>query len=281
MTVRIVSAAEAGDLARLESLARRIFGQGDRAAGWFTRKLSRERVDPELSRLAVDGDIDDPAAWQGYILVGTPPSLHPVARTAGTGVVPEARGFGLGPQLVESAARHVALKGFAGLRLGAKEDLEGFYLRLGFEPIQTDSTILSFGRGADASIEFGSSAVWFSRRERTVAQWLEEAWTDTSAIDRTEIVLPCGRNQLRALISREGQALVAHRIAVNGPASPAEVAETLEALRDRVASGVPLLLLGVNPRGPVIRIMLDLGWSEVQRIRWMERDLRVGQEAIL
>ena len=40
-------------LPALERLARRIFGDGDRPAGWLARKLAREAVDPRLSVLAL------------------------------------------------------------------------------------------------------------------------------------------------------------------------------------------------------------------------------------
>src|SRR5690606_11591897 len=56
--VRIASAAEIGGAARLEGVWLRAFGAGDRALGWFARKLARERVTDELSQVAIatDGD---------------------------------------------------------------------------------------------------------------------------------------------------------------------------------------------------------------------------------
>src|SRR5690606_23057275 len=41
------------DLAALTRLAEAMFGRGDRPPGWLARKLARERVDPDLSVLAV------------------------------------------------------------------------------------------------------------------------------------------------------------------------------------------------------------------------------------
>lgn len=271
MTLRIVPASVVGDIRRLEPLATRIFGVGDRPEGWFARKLHRECVDPALSRLAVDGDAEDPRSWLGYVLVGAPPSVHPAARTAGTGVIPEARGEGIGHSLVREAFAGVLRGGFRALQIPADPTRSNFYLRLGFEPIRNEVTLLSFGTGhADPS--WGVNAPWTLRRERVLGEWLKEAWSRGEIQSQAEAIVNGPQARLRALISREGTARVAHRVLLSGDAQTEEgVLKLLGGLRDQVALGAPLVLPGFPSYLTLLEAMVDDGWSIAQRTQVMER----------
>lgn len=271
MTLRILSASVVGDLRRLEPLAVRIFGPGDRPEGWFARKLHRECVDPQLSRLAVDGDAEDPRSWLGYVLVGTPGSVHPAARTAGTGVVQEARGRGIGHSLVREAFAAVLREGFPALQVPADPRRSSFYLRLGFEPIRNEVTLLTFGSGG-CDPSWGVNAPWSLRRERVLGQWLKEAWMRGDTQTQAEVTVQGNQARLRALISREGAARVAHRVLLSGDAQTEDgVLHLLEALRGQFAEGAPLVLPGFPSYLPLVQPLLDRGWSVAQRTQIMER----------
>lgn len=261
-------AASVGDLSRLEPLARRIFGAGDRPEGWFVRKLHRECVDPELSRLAHDGDPSRPASWLGYVLVGTPPSEHPCVRTAGTGVVPEARGRGIGSQLLADAFAAARAAGFAAVRLPAAPERVPFYRRLGFRERRTELTLLTFGRGT-APPETGSHAAWAHAGEHVFSAWLPEAWLHTPSFARSELEL----HGVRILLSREGRAHVAMRVAWTGDRPIPDVTRALAEAPWHVETGAPFLLHALDPTHPVTTSLLEHGFSVVQRTIVLERDL--------
>lgn len=271
MTLRILPATVVGDLRRLESLAIRVFGAGDRPPGWFARKLHRECVDPELSRIAVDGDAEDPNNWKGYVLVGTPGSVHPAARTAGTGVVPEERGRGLGHRLVRDAFAATLRAGLRALQVPADPQRTEFYLHLGFEPVRHEVTLLGFGTGG-SDPSWGSHASWSLRHERLVAQWLQEAWARDESDAHAEVILRAGASRARVLLSREGQARVVHRLLVSGDTLDDHgLAALLERLRAEIQLGAPLLLLGIPPYLPLVELLTASGWIVAQRCQIMER----------
>lgn len=279
--LRIVPALEAGSLAELEPVARAIFGDGNRPRGWFERKLKRECVDPRLSMVAVRGDHGSLSTrCVGYALVGTPPSLHPIVRTAGIGVVPALRRRSLGARLIRAAVEEVRKHDYRAIRIPADVARLGFYLEQEFEPLRSDVSLLSFGRGSlingSSDIEpWGRDCPWSRRRERPVSQWLEEAWALTPASDRTDIELTAHRTTLRALISKEGIARVLHRVLVTGPGDDATVVRLFDALKDKIADGAPIVVVGVPERGRLTQHLLDAGWTVAQRVRVMERHLEV------
>lgn len=276
MTLRILPASVVGDLRRLEPLATKIFGNGDRPEGWFARKLHRECVDPALSRLAVEGDAEDPRSWRGYVLVGAPSSVLPAARTSGTGVVPEARGRGIGHQLIRETFAAVLRGGFAALQVPADPERASFYLRLGFEPIRNEVTLLTFGTGkSDPS--WGINAPWSLRRERVLGEWLREAWMRGDTQSQTEVTVRGPQARLRALVSREGRACVAHRVLLSGETlTEDEVLDLLDGLRAQFAEGSPLLLLGFPSYLSLVGRLVEDGWSVAQSSQIMERRIEDG-----
>lgn len=270
MSVRIVPASEVGDVARLQGLAERVFGRRRRAPGWFTRKLRRECVRPELSVVAVrDGaSPDDPAAWCGYVLVGAPPSLAGVARTAGTGVVPGARGTGVGRRLVEAACERAADAGLHTVRILAAPEAAAFYTRLGFRREREVSTLLAFARGPSAWLA-GAAEPWTpvdvepGHTHVELVGWFREAWEETPADHRVSVPVPNERGDVTWIhLSAEGSAWLIHRVLA--PVETATIA-VADGLLERLPDGTPVLSTGVAPDCDAARELLDLGWVEVQR----------------
>lgn len=269
---RIVPASALGDPSRLESLARRIFGQGDRPAGWFGRKLRRERVDADLSPVAIRADADarDPEGWLGYVLVGTPPSLGDAVRTAGTGVRPSMRGRGIGGRLLDAMQRRVSAAGFGRVELLAAPAAVPFYLRRGFSMRHATTTALGFGRGTSAALE--GPPPWCAPRpdQHEPIVWLPEAWAGTERTHRAGLRWRSPAGPVTAWLSREGRAwLVQRLVAPRGIA----LVPLAAALRARLPAGSPVLLPMLPTDAPQTRALLDEGWSEAQRGALLERRL--------
>jgi GNAT superfamily N-acetyltransferase len=286
VSVRIEPLAVLGDPVRLQPLAERIFGKGSRRDDWLARKLVRECVDPHLSRIAIDGDTDDPDAWQGYVLVGTPASRHPAARTAGTGVAPHARGRGLGRALVESALLAVARAGdHDALEILAEHGREPFYERLGFARVRPFATLLAFGRGPEnAVLELPPPLPWdpeIGCREHQ--GFLAEAWHGTPAHERGSFAIATPHGNAIVHVCRENRALAIHRTVVTTADAKRDdtIADAaLDALLARVPAATPVVLVGTHrvssvtddsPQSPHSR------WIVVQRGTLVRA--RAGQRA--
>ncbi len=249
MSTTIVPLAALGDPTRLQPLAESIFGAGDRRPDWLARKLERECVDAELSRVAVEGDVDDPSAWRGYVLVGTPPSRRPAARTAGTGVVASARGRGIGRALVLAALDAVADAGlYEDLEILAEDGREPFYERLGFTRERAFATLLAFGRGADRPLP--APLPWDpGPKSREIHGFLAEAWAHTPSLERGTDVISTPHGTAILHVCRENRALAVHRTLVvdrPGVEAQATAIAAWDAWLDRIREGTPALLVGVE-----------------------------------
>jgi GNAT superfamily N-acetyltransferase len=289
--IAIIPAADLGDLTRLEPLARAIFGEGDRAPGWFERKLHRECVDAELSRLAVSGgQLHDPDAWVGYALVGTPASIHPAVRTAGIGVVPDRRSTGIGARLLEAIADACASAGYRSVRTPVEPARRAFYRRQGFAPRRGLCTVLSHGRGPEVPAPAGpdrSTAApqdpaqpWDPWRAETgelveLFGWIPEAWARTPGSQCRTLMADSDSGDVAVHFSREGLAWVGHRLVVrdHAPIDMDSIADAVDALLDRFGAGVPVLLTALDPVSSITSALLHRGWSIVQRADLMERPL--------
>lgn len=256
----------------LEDLARRIFGEGDRPAGWFPRKLRRERVDPTLSVLALrpGAEVSDRDAWLGYVLVGNPESLEDAARTSGTGVVPAARGRGLASALLDDAARRCRNAGLRRLELLARAELVPFYLERGFSRRRSTVTVVGFG-DADEAEPLAPPRSWRPLRpdELEPIAWLPEAWEGTEATARGM----CELDSATAWLSREGTAWLVQRLVLREQWSPVDA---IEALRRRMPRGAPLLLPMLPPDAAWTQALLDRGFAVAQRAALLERSLGPG-----
>ena len=250
-------------MARLEPLARAVFGQGQRPQGWFARKLHRECVDgPRSQLLTRSADPRDPEAWVGYALLGQPPSLAPVLRTAGIGLLPSWRGRGLGQALVAALIDTARHGGAAALHIPSSVVAQPFYRRCGLRPRDSTLTLLAFGRGPASSLP--PPEPWAHDPPGPQRSgWLREAWERTEPQQRGTWRLCEGRHRLD--VSMEGSAQVAMRWTSTEPDTTG-----IDAWLDRVATGAPALLHGLPERACVHADLEERGWTVVQRTITME-----------
>ena len=245
----------------MEPLARRIFGDGDRPAGWFARKLRREAVSPDLSLLACEGDrLDRPL---GYLLLGAPPSLPGVARSAGLGLVPAARGLGLGRHLLHAAGRRAADAGLGELHLLADLTSRPFYAAHGLHERAHLRTLHAAGRGP-AAPRLPPPAPWDLPGARPLAGWLREAWERTEPELRATLEIHLAPSaRLIAHLSREGRALLVQRLLLAGPLdAPVDLPSAAARLLAALPAAAPILLYGCLP--DLAARLLPAGWSCVQ-----------------
>lgn len=265
-----VVAATGRPLAALAPLAAAIFadpasvptlaGPPRREPGWFARKLAREAVDPQLSSLVL-GTGDDPV---GYMLVGAGDPDTGDVHGAGLGLLPAWRGRGLGPALVEATCRRLADAGISAIRLLADPDHRGFYRRHGFAEAREQHTMGATGTGdADVDLTAHPPRPW-PLPGATVTAWSAGTWARTPrARAATLSVGP----RASAHVSREGRAVLVHRLAV----ATHDLSAALRALRERFARDTPVLLYGCDPVSPVTAACTADGWQVVQRAHVMQR----------
>lgn len=258
--VRLVPANAVSDLRRLESLARAVFGDGQRPPGWFERKLHRECVSASHSwLLTTAAQADDARGWVGYGLLGTPPSLAPIARTAGIGLLAPWRGRGEGRRLVDALRDAAAAAGSTGLRIPASPHSAPFYTRCGLQALDPTLTLLAFGTGHhDAS----PALAWDAPLPGPVqSAWLREGWERAPHPFTVEV----RDGHDRFDVSMEGSAHVAMRWA-SSDGSP----DAPQAWLERVPRGAPALLHEVPAGAPFVQTLLERGWTVVQRTITMQ-----------
>jgi GNAT superfamily N-acetyltransferase len=271
---RTIAAAELGDPSRLEILARRVFGDGDRPPGWFHRKLRREHVDPRLSPVAVAADADphDPAAWLGYVLVGTPGSLGDAVRTAGTGVIAKARGQGLGARLLGAAIELAASAGHRRMQILAQAEVASFYVRHGFTVVMPTVTALAFARGTGSSpLELPPPWRALEPGEHEPVAWLPEAWEGTELAARHGLSWTTAHGRATAWLSREGVAWLVQRLVA--PTRSAGLAALADEILQRLPASEPVLLPLLSAAAPATRELLATGWTSAQRGVLLDRSL--------
>lgn len=287
-SLRLVSVSALRDPTRLEALVRRVFGEGDRAPGWFELKRARECVDDDLSRVAIAGDDpDDEDAWRGYVLVGTPPSLGRTARTSGAGVVPSARRQGIGGRLFDVAQELLRTAGYERLRVPARDGLEPWFRSRGYRPVRGLVTLLAWGAARASDIDDRAPILQFGRARNwnptddddrassviEVSAWLPEAW------NRTPLTRRCTFETAEGLhfdLAREGRSILAHRILATGPSASwpaAALADAIDRLRGHFDPSTPLLVSCLDPVSSVTDALKQRGWVIVQRGSLMQRVL--------
>jgi GNAT superfamily N-acetyltransferase len=269
----------AGELARLEPLAEAMFG-GPRRSGWLARKLERECVDPRSSALLVRGRVEPDARVDvdrvvGYVLVGRPPSLCPVARGAGVGLHPSLRGQRLGTELVEAAVERSANAGASALEFLAEPARVDWYGRMGFAFVRTEWTLQSEATGEHDRFEW-TLGPGPEREEVRVWSWILEAWQRTPAAERGWFGSSIATSRARAWATREGRAVLIHRFEFGEPGQVVEAARIVDALNEVRAGlprGTPLLLYPIPARRSWPRALLDAGWTIAQQSSVVRRDL--------
>ncbi|PCC66581.1 Ribosomal protein S18 acetylase RimI [Nannocystis exedens] len=245
----------------LTALAEDIFGRGERAPGWFARKLEREGVDRERSVLAVAAGAPEHVPHDmlfGYFLIGQDPSDR-IAHSAGLGVIAARRGGGLGRALVEAAAARLAGR-FTALRVLAEPEREAFYARLGLVVTARRLTLLAHG----------TCPISHARWDRELADQAKQPWspapTSSDAIEvcawrpgawaRTPPALAATLEPLPgawAHVSREGRALLVQRMLVARGVDPLAA---VAALLATTPTTMPLLLYGVDPVSSITAALL-------------------------
>lgn len=253
-TVHLLPVASIGRPARLEPLARAVFGDGQRPRGWFERKLARECVVPDRSLVvSLSPDASDADAWVGYGLLGRPPSLGSTARTAGIGLKPASRGTGIGRRLVRELLAQARLDGADGAVIPASTASRAFYERCGLVPREVTHTLLAFGRGTAAP---NVDESWDAATPGpTQSGWFREAWEQTRA--RTTTRVRGGRDRFD--VSFEGTAHVAMRW-TSADGLPDGARQWLQT----VPAGAPALLHAVPADAPFLSGLLEEDWTVVQ-----------------
>ncbi len=252
-------ASEVGELARLEPLARAIFGDGDREPGWFERKLWRECVVSEHSVvLTTSADPAERQAWIGYGLLGRPPSLGGVARTAGIGVRVPWRGVGLGRRLVEALRERARRSGADTLCVPASEQSAPFYARCGLRPGETTQTLLAFGEGESQATPAERPEPWDAPCPGPIlSAWFREAWERTPPARRHTVRVRDGHDRFD--VSMEGSA----HVALRWTSADGDVRGPLAWL-GATPRGTPALLHELPENAPTLRPLLEQGWNVVQ-----------------
>lgn len=237
---RIVAASEVGGAARLQSLALRIFGAGDRPRGWWARKLAAGRIDDGLTRVAVQGDADPraPRSWLGYVLAGTPTDAAPFVRTSGVGVLASARGEGVAGRLLDAVAQASAAAGHAGTEVVAAPQLRGWYARHGFTPVAERWTLQTCGTSRARPLAVAPIAPPPAELDdRRVVTGSAEAWA--AAADPTSFEDAVAGRLWLSRVGPDAAAWIVHGW-IRRPEVPAAVAA--QALRDRIPTDDALLV---------------------------------------
>ena len=263
----IIPAREAvRSLDELEPLARRIFGGEPRPEGWFRRKLKREAVSRDLSKVFLDPR-GEPA---GYVLAGTPSAMPDTVRTAGVGVLQAYRSEGNGAALLGAVVESAMLDGFKRLRSLAEPSKESFYTAMWYRPVRRLATRHRRATGEHNGLVDGTE--WSDLDDgaspmREIAAWMPDAWRGTEPQRRFTFTHSKGA----AHVSREGDGFLVQRLCVPAESSPDAVTELLDELLAALPGPSPVMLYGTPQEGPVAEVLERKEWRTVQPFAVMER----------
>ena len=255
--IEIVSAEQLGRLDALQSVAEAVFGRGQRAPGWFGRKLARERVEAGLSAIARERASGRVC---GYALVGRPRSLEGRARGAGVGVAAELRGRGIGRGLLAFVHARAQAGGCTAIEFLAEPPRVSWYVAQGFAVGDEQLTLMTTGLGSGDAIACGVADEHAAMGPRASWSWLPEAWLHTPIDERAFVRID--DPVARLWLSREGRAWLVSRAELDDAAALAPV---VDALRHRVAAGAPLLFYPCPADGAASETLLRLGCEIIQR----------------
>lgn len=270
MTISIAAAREAGGLAGLQPLVEAVFGEGDRPAGWFERKLARECLDAALTRVAFVGDDPaDPRAWIGFVLAGRPPSRRPAVRAAGVGVLAAWRRRGVARALIDALAAASTDHGATAIEVAADPSALPLYRACGFVDVGATTTLLAFGRGAPSPAP--APGPWDTPMQPLELHgYLQEAWERTPDADRSTLAWP--ELAITHHVCREGRAFAVHRT-VAAPTATRTVDDAFDRLLERLPDGAPVLVLAVPVVSSITRSLRAAGWVDVQYAAIVRRPL--------
>jgi GNAT superfamily N-acetyltransferase len=248
-------------LVALQGFTERIFGMGQRAPGWFRRKLIREGVEARLSAVAIDPDSREPC---GCVLVGGAASLGARARGSTVAVAAPVRGRGVGRALIDFADARARACGFGQLEFLCEGERLGWYLHQGFALVERQLLLSASGLGprddlpTNVEIEaapFGADPLW---------SWLPETWGRTPKSERAylELDAPTG-GVARIWLTREGRAWLALRLELDFLAT--DLMHVVAQLRRRVAAGTTVLLYPCTAGTPTAEALMSAGFVTLQR----------------
>jgi GNAT superfamily N-acetyltransferase len=280
--IEVVPATATGNLARLRPLAEEILGTRNRPDGWFDRKLARERVCPELSRIAYradQGEPDQPHTWCGYVLVGMPATPGTGARTAGVGVLPAEQGAGVGTRLLEAALVAAAAARVPHIDTPASQEARPFYEAMGYGHLRDTVTMLSYAKGPCPSPAFPPQA-WTppsvsARSHDDALDWHPHPWQRPFDPQTHELVLSEGSAFVQ--LSSEGAAAIVLRLLVPANGGEQAAVMALQGLRKQIAAPRPVVVPGLDPVSSITCSLGDQGWDRVQRVCWMRRTVRSAE----
>jgi ribosomal protein S18 acetylase RimI-like enzyme len=250
-------------LVGLERLVEGIFGAGNRAPGWFRRKLGREGIEGRLSGIAIDRG--EPSAC---VLVG--PGSEAVARASMIGVASALRGRGVGRALIDFACARARLCGFSQLEFSSEGERIDWYLQQGFELVEQQLTMCASGLGSRDEISIGVGVEVAPIGPAAVWSWLPEIWTRTPAHERAYLEL----GGAKIWLSREGRAWLAQRLELEATRSGTELVRVVGQLRHAIARDTPVLLYPCTAETPTAEALLRAGFVALQQSFLVRRPTR-------
>jgi ribosomal protein S18 acetylase RimI-like enzyme len=267
--IEIVVAEGFEQLVALQALTERIFGVGERAPGWFRRKLIREAVEARLSAIAIDRASGEPC---GHVLVGSASSLGERVRGSTVAVAASMRRRGIGRSLIDFADARARACGFEQLEFLCEDERLGWYLRQGFVLVGRQLALRASGLGPRDELQTGVELDAAAFAQDPLWTWLPEIWMRTPAPERAYLELDASSlGHARIWLTREGRAWLAQRLELDwshgpGPHDHGEaLADVVGQLRRRLATDTPLLIYPCTAETPTAKALAWAGFVPVQR----------------
>lgn len=264
--IEIVGVEGFEQLVALQALTEQIFGVGQRAPGWFRRKLIREGVEARLSAIAIDRASGEPC---GLVLVGGAASLGNHVRGSMIGVAAAVRGRGIGRALIDVADVRAHALGFEQLEFLCEAERLDWYLGQGFALVEHQLSLCANGLGSRDELQVGIEIEAAPLGRDPLWTWLPEIWMRTPAPERAYLELDAsGHGRARIWLTREGRAWLAQRLELEAGESLANV---VAQLRRRLATDTPLLLYPCTAGTPTADALTCAGFVPAQHSSLVRR----------
>jgi GNAT superfamily N-acetyltransferase len=267
--IEIVGADQFEQLVGLQELTEQIFGVGQRAPGWFRRKLIREGVEVRLSAIAIVRSSAEPC---GHVLVGGAAALETCARASAVGVVAAVRGHGVGRALIDFADARAHACGFEQLEFLCESERLDWYLRQGFVVVERQLSLCASGLGPADQLQIGAQLEAAPLGRDPLWTWLPEIWVRTPSTERAYLELDAPGGALAKLwLTREGRAWLVHRLELDElgglPSHDRghDLVSVVGQLRRKIATGNPVLLYPCMAGTPTAQALASAGFAPVQR----------------
>jgi GNAT superfamily N-acetyltransferase len=264
--IEIVEVEGFEQLVALQALTEQIFGVGQRAPGWFRRKLIREGVEPRLSAIAIDRASGEPC---GHVLVGGAASLGNRVRGSTIAVTTAMRGRGIGRALIDFADARAHACGFEQLEFLCEDERLNWYLRQGFTLVERQLSLCASGLGLHDELPTGVEIEAAPLSRDPLWTWLPEIWMRTPTSERAYLELDAsGHGRARIWLTREGRAWLAQRLELDHGEALVHV---VGQLRRKLATDTPLLLYPCTAETPTTEALTSAGFMPMQRSSLVRR----------